>query len=168
MPRKSIRKKKDKVLHTRVPGEVEAALRRRAEELRVPLSSLIRNILEDTLHFVDNVVSDSLAIAETVRKDALQVAKTSRQGAEKLKSSKGQTAGAISRPKPDLQGIVGWQELILERRATCTFCRAPLHRGSQAMIGIGAKAQTPLACLPCFVRRVTKEGDTKKLTYDNI
>lgn len=52
---KEIRKKKEKVskerkvkfLHTRVPEELEREIKEKAENMRIPVSLLIRNILED-------------------------------------------------------------------------------------------------------------------------
>lgn len=40
--------RKVKFLHTRVPEKLERKIRERAEQIRVPVSVLIRNILEDT------------------------------------------------------------------------------------------------------------------------
>ena len=45
--------KHERVIHTRVPAALEAELRRFAENLRVPVSNLIRTILEDALVVAD-------------------------------------------------------------------------------------------------------------------
>ncbi|HKD40592.1 MAG TPA: hypothetical protein VKB87_09930 [Myxococcaceae bacterium] len=45
--------KHERVIHTRVPAALEAELRRFAENLRVPVSNLIRTILEDALAVAD-------------------------------------------------------------------------------------------------------------------
>ena len=45
--------KHERVIHTRVPAALEAELRRFAENLRVPVSNLIRTILEDALALAD-------------------------------------------------------------------------------------------------------------------
>jgi len=47
--------KHERVIHTRVPAALEAELRRFADNLRVPISSLIRTILEDALAVADRV-----------------------------------------------------------------------------------------------------------------
>ncbi len=44
---KAKKEKKDKFLHTRVPEELERKIKKKAEEMRVPVSILIRNTLED-------------------------------------------------------------------------------------------------------------------------
>ncbi|MDO8886861.1 hypothetical protein [Candidatus Oleimmundimicrobium sp.] len=41
------KEKKDRFLHTRVPEELERKIKKKAEEMRVPVSILIRNTLED-------------------------------------------------------------------------------------------------------------------------
>jgi hypothetical protein len=47
------RVKKERVIHTRVPAALEDELRRFADNLRVPVSNLIRTILEDALVLAD-------------------------------------------------------------------------------------------------------------------
>jgi len=51
--------RKEKVLHTRISEALDDALRRASEELRVPVSNLVRNVLEDVFTVVD-------AVAESV------------------------------------------------------------------------------------------------------
>ena len=45
--------KHERVIHTRVPAVLEEELRRFADNLRVPVSNLIRTILEDALAVAD-------------------------------------------------------------------------------------------------------------------
>jgi hypothetical protein len=47
------RAKKERVIHTRVPALLEEELKRFADDLRVPVSNLIRTILEDALAAAD-------------------------------------------------------------------------------------------------------------------
>lgn len=46
--------KKERVIHTRVPAVLEEELKVFAENLRVPVSNLIRTILEDALSVADH------------------------------------------------------------------------------------------------------------------
>jgi hypothetical protein len=48
------RPKKERVIHTRVPALLEEELKRFAEDMRVPVSNLIRTILEDALAAADH------------------------------------------------------------------------------------------------------------------
>ena len=41
--------RKEKVLHTRIPAALEEQIKRLAEGLRVPVSNLVRNMLEDAI-----------------------------------------------------------------------------------------------------------------------
>src|SRR6185369_13851071 len=45
--------KKERVLHTRVPAVLEKELKRFADNLRIPVSNLVRTILEDALSVAD-------------------------------------------------------------------------------------------------------------------
>src|SRR5437868_14975688 len=58
---------KDRVIHTRVPGSLEAQLRDRAEELGMSVSNLVRNVLGNAFGLVNNVVADGHAIARAAR-----------------------------------------------------------------------------------------------------
>ncbi len=48
------RPRKERVLHTRVPAVLDQELRRVANSLRVPVSNVVRALLEDALHTVDD------------------------------------------------------------------------------------------------------------------
>ena len=52
-PASNGRPKKERVIHTRVPAVLEEELKRFADDLRVPVSNLIRTILEDALTAAD-------------------------------------------------------------------------------------------------------------------
>jgi hypothetical protein len=41
--------RKERVLHTRIPAALEEQIKRLAEALRVPVSNLVRNMLEDAI-----------------------------------------------------------------------------------------------------------------------
>src|SRR4029079_11218262 len=45
--------KKERVLHTRVPAVLERELKRFADNLRIPVSNLVRTILEDAVNVAD-------------------------------------------------------------------------------------------------------------------
>lgn len=50
--------RKEKVLHTRVSEQLSDDIRRLAEDLRVPASNLVRNVLEEVFAAVENVSDD--------------------------------------------------------------------------------------------------------------
>lgn len=50
--------RKERVLHTRVSEQLSEDIRRFAEELRVPTSNLVRNVLEEVFTVVDHMSED--------------------------------------------------------------------------------------------------------------
>src|SRR5207237_7500962 len=61
---------KDKVLHTRIPESLEDAIKDKARRLRIPVSNLVRNVLEQAFQLVEEVVDDGLEIANTAPRGA--------------------------------------------------------------------------------------------------
>ena len=66
--------RKDRVIQTRVPKDLESTLKEAAEQKRMTVSHLIRNVLEDTFNLVDGIVADSSALVEHVTRDAKRLA----------------------------------------------------------------------------------------------
>jgi hypothetical protein len=95
------RPRKDRLIQTRVPQDLESTLKDEARKRRLSVSHLIRNVLEDTFSLVDNVVTevdrvvtDSVEMAQTLRRDAQRLAATAR----------GHTAHREQRPGPGRHG----------------------------------------------------------------
>jgi hypothetical protein len=79
------RQRKDRLIQTRVPQNLESTLKDEARKRRLSVSHLIRNVLEDTFNLVDNVVTevdrvvaDSVGMAQTFKRDAQRLAATAR------------------------------------------------------------------------------------------
>jgi len=51
-------RRKERVLHTRVSEQLSEDIRRLADDLRVPVSNLVRNVLEEVFTVVENVSED--------------------------------------------------------------------------------------------------------------
>ena len=95
------RQRKDRLIQTRVPQNLENTLKDEARKRRLSVSHLIRNVLEDTFNLVDNVVTevdrvvaDSMGMAQTLKRDAQRLAATAR----------GQTAHRNAAAEPDAGG----------------------------------------------------------------
>ena len=58
---------KERVIHTRVPESLETELRRRAQDLGISVSNLVRNVLGHAFGLVGDVVADSKAIARAAK-----------------------------------------------------------------------------------------------------
>jgi hypothetical protein len=114
--------KKERVIHTRVPESLEAELRKRAQELGVSVSNLVRNVLGHAFGLVGDVVADSHAIARAARGER-----------EKAESKQGSPASSAP---PDPSDVLAWQPIVLGKNAVCSRCNDLLPRGRDAAIGV--------------------------------
>lgn len=64
------RTRKERVLHTRVSERLAEDIRRVADDLRVPVSNLVRNVLEDAFDVVETVTGDVGSLLEDVLDEA--------------------------------------------------------------------------------------------------
>ena len=101
------RQRKDRLIQTRVPQNLESTLKDEARRRRLSVSHLIRNVLEDTFNLVDNVVTevdrvvaDSVGVAQTLKRDAQRLAATARGETAHRNSGRPDTADPA---KPDLE-----------------------------------------------------------------
>ena len=109
--------KKERVIHTRVPESLEAELRKRAQELGMSVSNLVRNVLGHAVGLVGDVVADSHAIARAAR-------------------GENQAAKPAEPPPPDAKDVLAWQPIVLGKNAVCMRCNDLLPRGRDAAIGV--------------------------------
>jgi hypothetical protein len=130
--------RKERVLHTRVPAVLERELKRFADNLRIPVSNLVRTILEDALSVAD-------AATESVEERLRRAAEHLEKEREKLKK----------RMEHDpLSGIVAFQEVTLAVPAACAKCARSMPAGSRANLGIGdGSVERVFVCESCGPRR---------------
>jgi hypothetical protein len=131
--------KKERVIHTRVPESLEAELRKRAQDLGISVSNLVRNVIGHAFGLVGDVAADSHAIARAAR---------------------GETDGAGGRPsgKPSArpvepEEVIAWQPIILAKNAICSRCNDILPKGKEAAIAIGGNRE--ILCNPCLQEQRT-------------
>jgi hypothetical protein len=129
--------KKERVIHARIPESLDDEVKKRATDLGLSVSNLVRNVLQHTFGLVEGVVHDSAAIARAARDAKAAV-----------------TGGApVTRP-PDAVAaaqVLGWQRAVLNVNAVCDQCNAILTKGSRAGLGILDRAGTPpFRCLDCL------------------
>jgi len=140
--------KKERVLHTRVPAVLEEELKRLATALRMPVSNLVRAVLEDAVDAVEvvgeraegelkGIVSRIHQQRETLR-GAVQTSARAHSAAATPKSEAPAAAPEPECPasSPDLEGIVGVQRLTLITDSKCTVCGRALPRGTEACRGV--------------------------------
>lgn len=159
---------KDRLVQTRVPEDLESALKDEARKRRLSVSHLIRNMLEDTFHLVDNVVAEvdnlvheSVDLARQVRRDAGRIADTARAGSRERTArdqpsdakKEGATnptrapaqASNTATPSTDSTGdssaldhVLAWNKVVLNRDAVCAKCGAAMPKGSPGHLGISS------------------------------
>ncbi len=157
------RARKERVLHTRVPAVLEDELKRLATNLRMPVSNVVRAILEDAIEavelvgeraegtlegIVDRIAAQRLSLKQAVRGEPAP-APTPHAAppppAAPLPAAPAPEAASAAAgcPDPDgedakraLDGVIGFQRLALATEAACTVCGKKLPRGSEACRGV--------------------------------
>lgn len=131
--------KKERVLHTRVPAVLERELKRFADGLRVPVSNLVRTILEDAVNAAD-------AATEGVEEKLKRAARQLEHERERLKKKMA---------TDPLDGVFAFQAVTLARPASCAKCDKALVAGDSAHLGLtdgppsrGARIFVCDECLP--------------------
>jgi len=127
--------KKERVLHTRIPAVLEAELKAAARALRVPVSNLVRTILEDAVNIADRA-------SERVEDRLSRAAKTVHDERDRLKSK-------VER-KTDLADVVAYQPVVLAKKGSCAKCGAELAPGENAGLAVGTAPGAPrFVCTSC-------------------
>ena len=112
--------KKERVIHTRVPAVLERELRRFADTLRVPVSNVIRTILEDALEVAD-AAGDQ--VETRLRKAAKHVGSERERLRKKLQSDA-------------LAEVYAYQPVTVAQSAACAQCGVDLEPGAAAHLGL--------------------------------
>lgn len=142
-PRKGPSQRKDKVIQTRVPKDLEGTLKEEAEKRRVTVSQLIRTVLEDTFHLVDNVVAESAQLAETVRRDAKRIAESAQGFRARGEEILVPALKGGARAEQLLESVYAWQEVLMNKDARCTRCGAKIAGGDAAFRGLTEEPGQP-------------------------
>lgn len=128
------RERKDRLIQTRVPESLESALKDEATRRRLPVSQLVRNILEDTLVIVgdvvdgvDAIVQDSIALGRNVARARGHAA------APPTPAAPPQPTPADA---PGLDDVFAWNEVVPNRAAACSCCGVEIAAGTAAYVGM--------------------------------
>jgi hypothetical protein len=161
------RSRKERVLHTRVPGVLEDELKRLATSLRVPVSNVVRAILEDAVEAADRVSrrteggirgwSDRIAeervrLRERVVPPRPIVAPAPGEAAAQPAATQPPAPAEFAPPVAPLAGVLGFQPLFLATATRCVLCGRALEAGDEAFLGIretsGPRVLVGRECLP--------------------
>jgi hypothetical protein len=119
-----------------VPAVLERELKRFADNLRVPVSNLVRTILEDALSVADAATEN---VEERLKRAAAHLEKERERLKRRLEHD-------------PLEGVLAFQAVTLAVPAICTKCQRELPRGSHAHLGIsaGTDATRVFVCAECL------------------
>jgi hypothetical protein len=149
--------RKERVLHTRISHRLADDIGRMADELRVPVSNLVRNVLEEVFSVVETVTDNVGELIEDVMDEAGRArerARHVRRARERRFHDDAAEAPAPQPPREDPPDVLGGQPLILARAGACADCAKPLARGERAYVGVGASGPSPhTLCADCLDAR---------------
>lgn len=120
------------MIHTRVPESLDDEIKRKAGNLGVSVSNLVRDVLENTIGLVEDIVSDSTQIARAARGEVVHPGRARRH-----RDGEGGT-------------VLGWQVAVLNVNAVCDACNAILPKGTEAAIGVVDGGPRPFRCAACL------------------
>jgi hypothetical protein len=108
--------RKERVIHTRVAEDLDEEVKRRAQNLGVSVSNLVRNILQNTIGLVEDIIEG---------------------GSENTRASRwaDDDEPLAARPAKEPR-VLGWQHATLAVNALCEKCNAILPRGTRAGIAV--------------------------------
>ena len=116
-------KRKEEYLGARVPGELRAKVIDRANELGIPVSILIRNILEEAF----SVPATGSAAEQSVVRGS--------RPAENIN---------------DYPNVIGWEQITLNRPMTCTGCARLIEAGARVTLGLTSPGEDHvILCSSC-------------------
>jgi len=128
--------RKERVLHTRVPAVLEQELKRVANAWRVPVSNVVRALLEDALDTLDVVGAKA---EDELRVVAEKLAAERQRIREKSTDHRGEeppppVTTDPADPADPLAGAVGATPITLVHDAICGLTGAELPAGSEAFM----------------------------------
>ncbi len=172
------RERKERILHTRISEDLAQDIRRVAEQLRVPVSNLVRNVLDEAFSAVEYVSDNVGDLVEDIVDEAERAQRRLRRrrrhhgrrhpfhaepsdDVEPAAPGEGDAADASAgtraepgRERPEFQDVVGWQPMLLNREQTCADCGRTLRRGERAFRGLTELGQSPTTlCRTCVNER---------------
>jgi hypothetical protein len=175
--------RKERVLHTRVSEPLDDAIRRAAEEMRLPVSNLVRNVLEDVFDVVETVtdnvgdlVDDVLGEVDGARSryrgrmrrarerqqrfDAEEAeisrweAEAERPTAEPTEERDAESTESEETERQAFPEVLGWQPLILNGEQRCADCGRDLAASDRAFGGITSSGLSQTyLCRDCMSAR---------------
>jgi hypothetical protein len=140
---------KEKVIHTRISESLDDEIRKRATNLGVSVSNLVRNVLLNAFGLVEEIMADG---AEIARASGARSRSQSRAGRTRAESD-----GQDATDAP----VLGWQQIVLNRNAVCAQCNGILSKGHEAAVAVrDGEGPRTVICKTCLAE-VTNGGSSQ-------
>jgi hypothetical protein len=158
--------RKERVIHTRVPAVLEKELKRLAISLRVPVSNVVRAILEDAVAAVDVVgrkaEGEMRGMAERLAHNRDRLKGMAHKRDEDAASKAEMSGGAVEPTSLQHLGVLGLQPMLLVADSTCASCGRAIEAGGEAYLGISqdpgaARVVIGRECLPANKGKTEEE-----------
>ena len=162
------------MLHTRVSDELDEALQDAARRLRVPVSNLVRNVLEDVFDVVEAVTENVGELVEDVVEEAQDFGRRFENRGRRRADAARERVVEMERERPpsppepprseraepprdeplrEFPDVSAWQPVVLNGAKTCSGCGRAMRRGDAAYLGLGVPGGSgPVICEPCLDR----------------
>jgi hypothetical protein len=136
-----------------------------AEDLRVPASNLVRNVLEDAFSVVESVTDNVGDLIESILDEAARARDRIARSVERtrravrkpanMREPDEAVAGADAGEGPaEFPEVLGWQPMLLNHDQRCSDCGAQISKGERVVVGMAATGLTDTyLCLPCMNAR---------------
>jgi len=148
------RERKERVLHTRISEQLARDIRAIAEDLRVPVSNLVRNVLEEAFDAVERVSGDVSNLMDDVIEEAELASQRYRRYRDRVReraqarAAEGRGGAAAEATEPaapaaapaagdPLSRVVAWQPIVLAAPRRCARTGRELRPGERAYLGLG-------------------------------
>jgi hypothetical protein len=153
------RERKERILHTRISEQLAEDIRAIAEDLRVPVSNLVRNVLEEAFSAVERVTGSVGELLDDVLEEAELASERLRRyrGRARERARARAQEGAAAEPASEtpepgheeatseassddpLARVVAWQPVVLAAPRRCARSGRMLHPGERAYLGLGER-----------------------------
>lgn len=119
-------RRKDRILNTRIPADLDRELREQAERLDMPVSELVRGMLTRTVDLLGNLTGNVEHLVNDIVEDVSAFGSGLVPGA---------TAGRDP-VRAAVDQVVGWQQIRIHQPTQCALTGVELKRGASAQLGI--------------------------------
>ena len=151
--------RKERVLHTRISEQLLGDIRELADDLRVPVSNLVRNVLEEAFSVAQEVGDDVGALLEDVLDEAERASERFRgfqerrrreraereeRGEEGFEDERGEAfaprpqPAAVAEERRAFADVVAWQPVVLNAPQRCARTGREMRAGEDAFLGLTA------------------------------